>query len=166
LQYYVSDKGWIPRKTPGAYRSVLDNVFRTYNQAGFWITIMHCENEFRPLMDQLKNTYNVQMNYANSLEHVPEAERNNCLLKSDSDRHFTDCNSKIFQKSLSKYSLWNAQRTKFFPTSQRNLTILFPSNDYASESLRSRKTLKQFLLVHMYKLTLSQTKKIPRTQVH
>jgi hypothetical protein len=72
---------WIPHKTPEAYRSVLDNIFRTYNQAGVWITIIHCDNEFRPLMDQLQNTYNVQMNYANPQEHVPETERNNRVTK-------------------------------------------------------------------------------------
>jgi hypothetical protein len=60
---------------------VLDNVFRTYNQEGFWITTIHCGNEFRPLMNKLQNTYNVQMIYANLQEHVPEAERNNCVIK-------------------------------------------------------------------------------------
>jgi hypothetical protein len=71
----------IPHKTPDAYRSVLDNVVSMYNQAGFWINVIHCDNEFCPLMDQLQNAYNVQMNYANPQEHVPEAERNNRVIK-------------------------------------------------------------------------------------
>jgi hypothetical protein len=45
---------WIPHKTPEAYRSVLDNVFCTYYQAGFRITIIHWDIEFCPLMDQLQ----------------------------------------------------------------------------------------------------------------
>jgi hypothetical protein len=72
---------WIPHQTPEAYRSVLDNVFCTYNQAGFRITTIHCENEFCPLMNQLQDTYNVQMNYANPQEHVPEAKQNNHVIK-------------------------------------------------------------------------------------
>jgi hypothetical protein len=61
---------------------VLDNVFRTYNQEGFRITTIHCDNEFRLLMNQLQDTYNVQMNSANPQEHVPpEAERNNRVIK-------------------------------------------------------------------------------------
>ena len=56
---------WIPNQTPEAYRSVLDNVFRLYNHAGFKITTIHCDNEFRPLMSELQDNYNVIMNYAN-----------------------------------------------------------------------------------------------------
>jgi hypothetical protein len=43
---------WVPHKTTEAYRSVLDNVCRVYNQPGFCITTIHCDNKFRPLMDQ------------------------------------------------------------------------------------------------------------------
>ena len=72
---------YVPNKTSEAYRSVLDNVFRIYNTAGFCITTIHCDNEFRPLMDELRDHYNVTMNYANPQEHVPEAERNNRVIK-------------------------------------------------------------------------------------
>jgi hypothetical protein len=59
LKDHVSNS---PHQTLEAYRTVLDNVFHTYNQAGFQITTIHCDNEFRPLMNQLQDTYNVQMN--------------------------------------------------------------------------------------------------------
>jgi hypothetical protein len=72
---------WIPHQTPEAYRSVLDNVFCTYNQSGFWITTIHSDNEFHPLTNQLQDTCNVQMNNANPQEHVPDAKRNNCVIK-------------------------------------------------------------------------------------
>lgn len=72
---------WVPSNTMQAYRSVLDNVFRTYNRAGFKITTINCDNEFQPLMHQLQDVYNVRMNYANPQEHVPEAERNNRVIK-------------------------------------------------------------------------------------
>ena len=71
---------WIPQETIKAYRSKLDNVFRIYDHAGFKITTIHCDNEFCPLMSELKDTYNVTMNYANPQEHVPEAERNNRVI--------------------------------------------------------------------------------------
>ncbi len=72
---------WIPDQHSKSYRSVLDNVFRIYNRAGFKITTIHCDNEFRPLMDELEDVYNVHMNYANPQEHVPEAERNIRVIK-------------------------------------------------------------------------------------
>jgi len=68
---------WVPNQTSQAYRSVLDNVFRIYNRAGFRVSTIHCDNEFQPLMQELQDVYNVTMNYANPQEHVPEAERNN-----------------------------------------------------------------------------------------
>ena len=72
---------WIPDQTSESYRSVLDNVFRIYNSAGFRIDTIRCDNEFQPLMDELRDVYNIRMNYANPQEHVPEAERNNRVIK-------------------------------------------------------------------------------------
>jgi hypothetical protein len=68
---------WIPSQTSKAYRSVLDNIFSVDNKAGIKITTIHCDNEFRPLMQELQDVYEVNMNYTNPQEHVPEAERNN-----------------------------------------------------------------------------------------
>ena len=65
---------WVPNQTSQAYRSVLDNVFRIYNHAGLQITTINCDNEFRPLIQELQDAYNVRMNYANQQDHVPEAE--------------------------------------------------------------------------------------------
>jgi hypothetical protein len=71
----------VPNQTSQAYRSVLDNVFSIYNRAGFQITIINCDNEFQPLVHELQDVYNVSMNYTNPQEHVPEAERNNRVIK-------------------------------------------------------------------------------------
>ena len=46
---------WIPDQTSQSYRSVLDNVFRIYNHAGFKITAINCDNEFRPLIQELQD---------------------------------------------------------------------------------------------------------------
>ena len=68
---------WVPNKTAKAYRSALDNVFRVYNMAGFKIKSIHCDNEYRSLMQELESIYEVKMNYASAQEHVPEIERTN-----------------------------------------------------------------------------------------
>ena len=72
---------WVQNQTPQAYRSVLDNVFSKYNHAGFRITTIHCDNEFQPLMAELKDVYTVTINFSNPQKHVPEAERNNRVIK-------------------------------------------------------------------------------------
>ncbi len=55
--------------------------FRIYNAGGFRITTIRCDNEFRPLINPLAHEFNVGMNFANPQEHVPEAERNNRVIK-------------------------------------------------------------------------------------
>jgi hypothetical protein len=43
----------VEAQTTQAYRSALDVVFRIYNQGGFGIRIIHCDNEFRSLLSDL-----------------------------------------------------------------------------------------------------------------
>ena len=59
----------------------LDVILRTYNKAGFVITAIRCDGEDREMMDIVSDELNVEMNYTNAQEHVPEAERNNRTIK-------------------------------------------------------------------------------------
>jgi hypothetical protein len=43
--------------------------------------MIHCDNEFHPLIDPLALEFGIQVNYASLQEHVPEAERNNRVVK-------------------------------------------------------------------------------------
>jgi hypothetical protein len=60
---------------------VLDMVLRVYNSAGFHIKTIHCDGEFRVMMEKVKDNLGVRMNFTNALDHVPEAERNNRTIK-------------------------------------------------------------------------------------
>jgi hypothetical protein len=59
----------------------MDKAFRVYNKAGFTITTVHCDQEFKHIMDKVSDDLNVEMNYTTTGDHVPEAERNNRTLK-------------------------------------------------------------------------------------
>eukprot|EP00934_Nitzschia_sp_Nitz4_P004202 Nitzschia sp. Nitz4//scaffold466_size5842//986//4399//NITZ4_009198-RA/size5842-processed-gene-0.7-mRNA-1//-1//CDS//3329552510//4192//frame0 len=72
---------WMPSQTMQAYREVLAHVFRIYSAAKFRIRYIHCDQEYKPLLDQLEDIYHIKMNYANAQEHVPEAERNIRVIK-------------------------------------------------------------------------------------
>jgi hypothetical protein len=61
--------------------NAIDKVFRKYQQGGFYITNIHCDQQFRSLMDPIADELNIKMNYATTDEHVPEAERNNRTIK-------------------------------------------------------------------------------------
>jgi hypothetical protein len=56
-------------------------VFRVYTMAGFKIKSIHCDNEYRSLMQELESIYEVKMNYASAQEHVPEIERSIRVIK-------------------------------------------------------------------------------------
>jgi hypothetical protein len=72
---------YVERPTTDAYSNCLKQVFRIYKLGGFKIQTIRSDNEFCPLMDPLANELGVNVNYANPQEHVPEAERNNRVLK-------------------------------------------------------------------------------------
>ena len=52
-------------------------VIRMYKKGGFEVKRIHADNEFRPLTAPLQDDHNIELNFANPQEHVPEAERNN-----------------------------------------------------------------------------------------
>ena len=56
-------------------------MLHKHNSAGFTIKTIHCNGECCPIMDEVKDELNVDMNHANPLDHVPEAERNNRVIK-------------------------------------------------------------------------------------
>jgi hypothetical protein len=71
----------IENRTHEEYYHVLDMVLRLYNSAGFHIKTLHCDGEFRAMMDKVKDDLDVCMSFTNALDHVPEAERNNRTIK-------------------------------------------------------------------------------------
>lgn len=79
IQYRTAQ--YVKHQTASVYRELLGQIFRVYNAGGFKITKIHCDNEFRPLVEPLANEFHVAMNFANPQEHVPEAERNNRVIK-------------------------------------------------------------------------------------
>ena len=56
-------------------------MLKHYNKAGFTVTRINCDMEFKSIMDDVKNKLNIELNYANAGDHVPEAERNNRTIK-------------------------------------------------------------------------------------
>ena len=71
----------IPNRKAKEFYTAIDIILRQYNGAGFIITIIHADPEFKPLFEPVKDNLSVTMNYAPAQAHVPEAERNNRTLK-------------------------------------------------------------------------------------
>ena len=50
---------------------------RCYNSTGFSIKTISCDNQFKPLMDPVRDNMDVSMNYCPASEHESAAEQNN-----------------------------------------------------------------------------------------
>jgi hypothetical protein len=59
------------------YYRALDQILRHYNRAGFVIRTIHYDGEFRGMLMEKVGDLDVDMNFTNAQDHVPEAERNN-----------------------------------------------------------------------------------------
>ena len=55
----------------------LDKILQNYSSAGFEITIVCADNEFKLLTDKVKDDIEFTMNYTNPGYHVPDIDRNN-----------------------------------------------------------------------------------------
>ena len=73
--------GWVPDKTAESYQEQLAKVLHLYKSAGFPVTIINSDNEFRPVLEPMKTEFGFQPNYASAQEHVPEAKRNHRVIK-------------------------------------------------------------------------------------
>ena len=71
----------IKDNTKSTFYSALDKVLRVYNAAGFLVTTIHADNQFKPLFEPIKDDLDIDMDYVPAQAHVPEAERNNRTIK-------------------------------------------------------------------------------------
>ena len=62
-------------------RSVLDNVFRLCNKAGFDVKYLEAGSEFKPLLEPLQDELDIDMTFADPQDHVKQAERNDRAIK-------------------------------------------------------------------------------------
>jgi hypothetical protein len=68
---------YVESKSISHFREALKEIIMLYNKARFKIKEIWSNIEFRPLQEALLTNFGIGMNFANSQEHVPKAERNN-----------------------------------------------------------------------------------------
>jgi hypothetical protein len=67
-------------KTETLYKC-LDQILRIYNNGGFKINVINCDNGFRSMLDAVSDQLDCRMNYTNAQDHEPRIERNNRTIK-------------------------------------------------------------------------------------
>ena len=70
----------VKTKSAETYKTAFENICQMYRRGQFRVRRIHVDNEFRPLMKRFEQR-GIETNYANPQEHVPEAERNNRVIK-------------------------------------------------------------------------------------
>ncbi|KAI2506113.1 Reverse transcriptase (RNA-dependent DNA polymerase) [Fragilaria crotonensis] len=115
IQYRTAQ--YVKHQTAEIYREVLGQVFRVYNAGGFQVTTIRCDNEFRPLIEPLADEFEVVMNFANAQEHVPEAERNNRVIKERVRATYHRLPYRQLTKTMVKMLVSeSAKKLNFFPS--------------------------------------------------
>ena len=79
----VRFRSLVPLKSQSGeeYLRALQFIMRHYNKGGFFIQLIHCDGEYKQLIEPVQDKLNATMNFANPGDHVPEAERNNRTIK-------------------------------------------------------------------------------------
>ncbi len=103
------------RTAPELYKR-LDKILRHYNSGGYEIKDIHCDQEFKSIMDDVKDGLDVKMNYTTTDEHVPEAERNNRTIAERIRAAYHNLPYKTMPKIMLRYlSMVCAHQLNLFP---------------------------------------------------
>ena len=54
---------------------------RYLNKVGFSVKFIECDGKFKSIMNEVRYEIGMEINYANLDNNVPEAERNNTVIK-------------------------------------------------------------------------------------
>ena len=127
----------IKKRTKAELLKSLDKILRTYNKAGYAVKRIDADGEFEPLLDDLRDSDDINVNIANPGDHVPHAERNNRTLK---ERVRTILHGLPFRyhpkQLLLKAGEKAAKQLNIFPAKQGLSTV------YSPEAIMTRKPLK------------------------
>ena len=73
---------WVADHTAPTITNLVESVLKLYHWAGFQVTVVCADCEFKPVLHVLQDGgWSFMTNLANAQEHVPEAECNNHILK-------------------------------------------------------------------------------------
>ena len=71
----------LANKTKEQCYRALDVVMIYYKKSGFFVKLVEFDGEFKSTMDEVGDKMVIGINYENTYDHFPEAERNNGVIK-------------------------------------------------------------------------------------
>ena len=118
---YYRTVHYMPTTKADNYRTALNEVCGVYRRGGFQVTDILCDNEFHASFDPLVAQLNppITMHYAAAQEHVPEAERNNRVIKEQFRAVYHRLPYAHLPRILVKYLAYeSARKPNIFPARQ------------------------------------------------
>jgi hypothetical protein len=107
----------VENKSISRFNEAIREIINLYNRAGFKIKEIQSNNEFKPLQDKLLTNFDIGMNFSNPQEHVPEAERNNRVIKERVRATYHRLPYKQITKTMTIILVMDsAKKLNFFPT--------------------------------------------------
>jgi hypothetical protein len=94
----------------------ITSIFRLYDNAEFRIKRIHCDQEFRNMMESVSTEFDITMNYTTAGEHVPEAERNNRTIQERIRATYHSLPYAMIPKVMLRYlCMISVQQLNYFP---------------------------------------------------
>ena len=109
---------WVADCTVPTITSLVESVLKLYQQAGFQVTEVCADHEFKPVLQVLQDSgWSFMTNLANAQEHVPEAECNNCILKEHIHTTYHEIPNKILPRTVICYMVMETTaKLNYIPT--------------------------------------------------
>ena len=122
LHIYFRTMYYIPNSTAVYYQIALNNIISVYKSSGSDLTKNSRDSEFQAELDLIVVTYDpsITVNYANTQEHVPQADINNQYIKENFRVVYHRLPFDWLPHEMVKYlGLESARKTNMFPAKHR-----------------------------------------------
>lgn len=105
----------------------IDVVLREYTRAEFKATLIHADNQFRPLFEEVEDELDVTFNFTNPGEHKPCIEQHNRVLKERRRVIYHELPYRNIPKIMIKhFGLDETRKMNLFPAKGRVLQYYSP----------------------------------------
>ena len=69
----------IKARTANEYTRALRLIIQHYNKGGIQVVLIHCDGEYKSILNPIKDKLDMDMNFSNPGDHVPEADQNKTI---------------------------------------------------------------------------------------
>ena len=145
---------WVADHTAPTITSLVESILKLYQQAGFQVTEVSTDHEFKPVLQVLQdNGWSFAPNLANAQEHVPEAECNNHIFKEHICATYHGIPYKMLSQTVICYMVMEATaKLNYIPAEGGNSNYFSPSKTLHHVKLDYKKPcsvpLLSYVLTH------------------